>query len=186
MDAFKVLEIQFQTFTKSRIYLDDEYVIMTCKYFLEYTKLEIREFRDTLIQRMESVKKSIDKRAVHKREYDSRVNERQMQKTKEKIDTSKALDASLVNTESIRTESGKQDTSSSSGNDVDANDEDIKHKEQTLDLNVGTPFNMKKERIKVWIKENVISGRPMLHETTLIKEISARPKSQGNQCLLTS
>ncbi|GJU43087.1 hypothetical protein Tco_1200353 [Tanacetum coccineum] len=71
---------------------------------------------------MESVKKSIDERAQHKREYDNRVNERQMQKTEEKVDTSKALDASLVYTESSRTESGKQDTSSSSGNDIDAND----------------------------------------------------------------
>ncbi|GKA79961.1 retrovirus-related pol polyprotein from transposon TNT 1-94 [Tanacetum coccineum] len=65
------------------------------KYFLEYTQLEIREFRDTLIQHMESVKKSIDKRALHKREYDSRVNERQMQTTEEKVDTSKALDANI-------------------------------------------------------------------------------------------
>ncbi|GKD61312.1 hypothetical protein Tco_1298821 [Tanacetum coccineum] len=44
----------------------------TFKYFLEYTQLEIREFRDTLIQHMEYVKKSIDKRALHKREYDTR------------------------------------------------------------------------------------------------------------------
>ncbi|GJX58245.1 gag-pol polyprotein [Tanacetum coccineum] len=44
--------------------------------------------------------KSIDKRALHKREYDIRVNERQMQTTKEKFDTSKALDASLVDTKS--------------------------------------------------------------------------------------
>ncbi|GJY53048.1 hypothetical protein Tco_0444712 [Tanacetum coccineum] len=87
---------------------------------------KIPEFRDTLIQHMESVKKSIDKRALHKREYDSRVNERQMQKTKENVDTSKALDASLVNTESSGTESRKQDTSSSSGNDVDADDAYIK------------------------------------------------------------
>ncbi|GKA24148.1 hypothetical protein Tco_0710181 [Tanacetum coccineum] len=119
MAAFKVLETQFQMFIKSRIYLDDEYVIMTRKYFLEYTQLEIREFRDTLIQHMESVKKSIDKRALHKREYDSRVNERQMQTTKENVDTSKAMDASLVNTKSSGTESGKQDTSSNLGNDVD-------------------------------------------------------------------
>nr|GEV60543.1 copia protein [Tanacetum cinerariifolium] len=56
----------------------------------------------------------------------ARVNERQMQTTEEKVDTSKALDASLVNTESSETESGKQDTSSSSGNDVDADDADIK------------------------------------------------------------
>ncbi|GJS23816.1 hypothetical protein Tco_0452448 [Tanacetum coccineum] len=75
---------------------------------------------------MKYVKKSIDKRALHKREYDSRVNERQMHKTEEKVDTSKTLDASLVNTESRGTESGKQDTSSSSGNDVDADDADIK------------------------------------------------------------
>ncbi|GJW56844.1 hypothetical protein Tco_0103575 [Tanacetum coccineum] len=45
---------------------------------------------------MESVKKSIDERALHKREYDSRVNERQMQTKEGKVDTSKALDANLV------------------------------------------------------------------------------------------
>ncbi|GJU14230.1 hypothetical protein Tco_1142196 [Tanacetum coccineum] len=66
-------------FIKSRIYLDDEYVVMTRNYFLQYTQLAIPEFRDTLIQHMESVKKSIDERAMHKREYDTRVNERQLQ-----------------------------------------------------------------------------------------------------------
>ncbi|GKA76052.1 hypothetical protein Tco_0782430 [Tanacetum coccineum] len=29
--------------------------------------------------------------------------------------------------------------------------------EQNLDLSAGTPFNLKKERIKTWIKDNVIS-----------------------------
>nr|GEY56667.1 hypothetical protein [Tanacetum cinerariifolium] len=61
---------------------------------------------------MESVKKSIDKRALHKREYDNWVNERQMQTTEEKVDTGKALDVSLVDTESSGTESKEQDTSS--------------------------------------------------------------------------
>ncbi|GJV03672.1 hypothetical protein Tco_1337241 [Tanacetum coccineum] len=69
--SFKVLETQFQMFIKSRIYLDDEYVDMIRNKFLQYTRLEIPEFRDTLIQHMESVKKSIDERAQHKREYDS-------------------------------------------------------------------------------------------------------------------
>ncbi|GJW76642.1 hypothetical protein Tco_0138324 [Tanacetum coccineum] len=46
--------------------------------------------------------------------------------------------------------------------------------EQTLDLNADTPFNLKKERIKVRIKENVIYGRPRLHGIALIQEISAR------------
>ncbi|GJS17703.1 hypothetical protein Tco_0412175 [Tanacetum coccineum] len=122
MANFKVIETQFQTFIKSQIYLDDEYVIMTRKYFLEYTQLEILEFCDTL----EYVKKSIDKRALHKRDYDSRVNERQMQTLVENVDTSKALDASLVDTESSGTKFEKQDTSSRSGNDAHADDADIR------------------------------------------------------------
>nr|GEY93682.1 hypothetical protein [Tanacetum cinerariifolium] len=75
---------------------------------------------------MESVKKLIDKRALHKREYNNKVNERQMQKIEEKVNTSKTLDASLVNTKSNGIKSGKHDTSSSLGNDVDADDADIK------------------------------------------------------------
>ncbi|GJY20918.1 hypothetical protein Tco_0393484 [Tanacetum coccineum] len=75
---------------------------------------------------MESVKKSIDERAHHKREYDNRVNERQMQSKEEKVDSSKALNVGLVITESSGTESDKQDTSSRSGNDTDALDADIR------------------------------------------------------------
>ncbi|GJX09989.1 hypothetical protein Tco_0199848 [Tanacetum coccineum] len=45
---------------------------------------KILEFGDTLIQHIESVKKSIDKRALHKREYDSWVNERHIQTIAEK------------------------------------------------------------------------------------------------------
>ncbi|GKE01897.1 hypothetical protein Tco_1389880 [Tanacetum coccineum] len=100
MASFKVLEKQFQMFIKSQMYLDDEFVVMTRNYFLQYTQLSIPEFRDTLIQHMELVKKSIDERVLHKREYDTRVNERQIQITEGKVDTGKALDASLVNTES--------------------------------------------------------------------------------------
>ncbi|GJV64809.1 hypothetical protein Tco_1475637 [Tanacetum coccineum] len=103
MASFKVLETQFQMFIKSRMYLDDEFVVMTRNYFLQYTQLAIPEFRDTLIQHMESVKKSIDERAKHKQEYNSWVNERQMQTTEDKVDSSKALDASLIDTESSGT-----------------------------------------------------------------------------------
>nr|GEW49177.1 retrovirus-related Pol polyprotein from transposon TNT 1-94 [Tanacetum cinerariifolium] len=49
-----------------------------------------------------------------------------MQTKKEKVDLSKALDASLVDTESSRTESREHDTSSSSGNDAYAVDADIR------------------------------------------------------------
>ncbi|GJW74478.1 hypothetical protein Tco_0133848 [Tanacetum coccineum] len=84
---------------------------MTRNYFLQYTQLDIPEFRETLVQFMEYVKKSIDERTLHKMEYDSRVNERQTQTTEEKIDTSNALDAldaSSVIIESNGTESQKQ------------------------------------------------------------------------------
>ncbi|GKB17913.1 hypothetical protein Tco_0851836, partial [Tanacetum coccineum] len=96
MASFKVLETQFQMFINSQIYLNDEYIVMTRNYFLEYTRLDIPEFRDTLIQNMDYVKKSIEKRALHKMEYDSRVNERLTQTTEEKVDSSKALCRILV------------------------------------------------------------------------------------------
>nr|GEU93132.1 retrovirus-related Pol polyprotein from transposon TNT 1-94 [Tanacetum cinerariifolium] len=126
MVAFNVLETQFQMFIMNQDYLNDEYVAMTHSYFLQYTGQAILEFHDTLIQHLESVKKSIDERLQLKREYDSWVNERQMQTTEEKVDTSQALDASSVDTESSRTESKEQDTSSRSGNDAHDDDVDIK------------------------------------------------------------
>nr|GEW77505.1 hypothetical protein [Tanacetum cinerariifolium] len=105
MAAFNVLETQFQIFITSRIYLDDEYVAMTRSYFIQYTQLAILEFRDTLIQHLASVKKSIDKK---------------------KVDTSKALDASLVDTKSSGTESKEHDTSSRTKNDAHDDDADIR------------------------------------------------------------
>nr|GEV94308.1 hypothetical protein [Tanacetum cinerariifolium] len=67
MAAFNVLETQFQMFITSQIYLDDEYVAMTRNYFIQYTQQAISKFHDTLIQYLESVKKSINERAQHKR-----------------------------------------------------------------------------------------------------------------------
>ncbi|GKC51909.1 hypothetical protein Tco_1074654 [Tanacetum coccineum] len=93
MASFKVLETQFQMFIKSKIYLDDEYVVMARNYVLQYTQLEILEFRDTT---------NADNR--------------------DKVDSSKALDASLVDTESSGTALKEQYTSSRSGNDANADD----------------------------------------------------------------
>ncbi|GJX19033.1 hypothetical protein Tco_0221710 [Tanacetum coccineum] len=84
---------------------------MTRNYVLQYTQLAIPEFRDILIQHMESVKKLIDEREKHKQEYNSWVNERQMQTTEDKVGSSKALDASLVDTESSGTTLKEHDTS---------------------------------------------------------------------------
>ncbi|GJU04356.1 retrovirus-related pol polyprotein from transposon TNT 1-94 [Tanacetum coccineum] len=54
---------------------------------------------------MGSVKKSIYERALHKYEYDSMVNERKMRTQERRVDMVKALDASLVVTESSGTKS---------------------------------------------------------------------------------
>nr|GEV09416.1 integrase, catalytic region, zinc finger, CCHC-type, peptidase aspartic, catalytic [Tanacetum cinerariifolium] len=80
------------------------------------------------------VLKSINERAQHKREYDNWVNERQMQTTKENVDTSKVLDASLVDKESSKTESKEQDTSSRPVNDAHDDYADIRpiHDEEPM------------------------------------------------------
>ncbi|GKD89224.1 hypothetical protein Tco_1364731 [Tanacetum coccineum] len=66
MDAFRVLMTQFQTFIKEQYYFIGFDDLMISKYFLAYTRTEVQQFRNTLIQHMESVKKSIDERAQHK------------------------------------------------------------------------------------------------------------------------
>ncbi|GJY76940.1 hypothetical protein Tco_0482056 [Tanacetum coccineum] len=87
---------------------------------------------------MESVKKSIGERAQHKMEYESRVNERQIQTKEEKTDTSNALDAldaSSVIIESKGTESKEQDTSSRSGNDAHHTEQPEFNNEGKVDQN---------------------------------------------------
>ncbi|GJX50131.1 hypothetical protein Tco_0276976 [Tanacetum coccineum] len=73
-----------------------------------------------------NVKKSIAERTRHQRQYERRVNKRQMQTQESKIDTGKALDNGLVVMDSNGIESKEQDDSSRSRNDTDADDADIK------------------------------------------------------------
>nr|GFA07102.1 hypothetical protein [Tanacetum cinerariifolium] len=95
---------------------------MTNKSFSEYTRIKAKDFKDTLLKHMSSVKKSIVKRARHERQYDRRVNETQMQMQEGEVNRGKALDADLIVLESSRTESEKHDTSSKSRNDTHAED----------------------------------------------------------------
>ncbi|GJX36500.1 hypothetical protein Tco_0248057 [Tanacetum coccineum] len=125
MAAFWVVNNQFQKFIDSQFTLDYDSQI-TDKYFVEYTRIEVKHFRDTLLQHMGNVKKSVAERTRHQRQYDRRVNKRPMQTQESKIDTSKVVDADLVVTERSGTESEVQDGSSRSGNDTDAEDADIR------------------------------------------------------------
>ncbi|GJY90909.1 hypothetical protein Tco_0506105 [Tanacetum coccineum] len=72
------------------------------------------------------VKKSIAERTRYKREYESMVNERQLQTQEGKVDMVKALDVNLAVTESSGTESVNQYESDSSRNDTFIDDANIK------------------------------------------------------------
>ncbi|GKA84235.1 hypothetical protein Tco_0805830 [Tanacetum coccineum] len=94
MAAFWVINKQFQQFIDSKYTLDYDSK-MTNKYFVEYTGIEVKHFRDTLLQHMGNVKKYVAERTRHQRQYDRRVNKRQLQMQESKIDTGKALDNGL-------------------------------------------------------------------------------------------
>ncbi|GJV31764.1 hypothetical protein Tco_1392164 [Tanacetum coccineum] len=74
---------------------------------------------------MSNVKKSFAERTRHKRQYDRRVNKRQMHTQESKVDTSKALNAVLVVTESSGTKSEVHDIRSRSENDANADTKPI-------------------------------------------------------------
>ncbi|GJR44732.1 zinc finger, CCHC-type containing protein [Tanacetum coccineum] len=65
----------------------------------------VQHFRDTLLQHLGNVKKSVAERTRHQRQYERRVNKRQMQTQESMIHTGKAVDTSLVVMERNGTES---------------------------------------------------------------------------------
>nr|GEW30633.1 hypothetical protein [Tanacetum cinerariifolium] len=125
MAAFWVVNNQFQKFIDSQFTLDYDSQMID-KYFVEYIRIEVKHFRDTLLQNIGNVKKSVAKRTRHQRQYDGRVNKRQMQTQESKIDMGKAVDDDLVVTERNGTESEVQDDNNKLGNDTDADDADIR------------------------------------------------------------
>nr|GFB40464.1 hypothetical protein [Tanacetum cinerariifolium] len=94
--------------------------------------------------------------------------------TKEEIDTSKALDASLVNTHYSRTEFGKQDTSSRLRNDAHADDADIRpiydaepmdEVQTTAEINVFATRQHHTEQPEFNNKEEVDQNTKQCHDT---------------------
>nr|GEW17118.1 hypothetical protein [Tanacetum cinerariifolium] len=117
MTAFRDVNNQFQKFIDSQVTLDYDSQ-MTEKYFVEYTGIEVKHFRDTLLQHMENVKKFVLERARHQRKYARRVNKRLMQMQESNIDMGKAVNDDLVVPKSSETESEVQDVNSSSNDMV--------------------------------------------------------------------
>nr|GEY34245.1 hypothetical protein [Tanacetum cinerariifolium] len=125
---------------------------MTDKYFVEYTGIDVKHVKDTLLQHMGIVKKFVVERTHNQRQYDRRVNKSQLQMQESKIDTGKAVDADLVVIESNGTESEVQDDSSKSGKDTDADDADIRpvYDEEPMaeEVNSRTKVQSHKTRIR--------------------------------------
>ncbi|GJT64794.1 hypothetical protein Tco_1016274 [Tanacetum coccineum] len=65
MAAFWVVNNQFQKFTDLQFTLDHDSQIVD-KYFVEYTGIEVKHFRDTLLQHMGNIKKSVAERTCPK------------------------------------------------------------------------------------------------------------------------
>nr|GEW28346.1 hypothetical protein [Tanacetum cinerariifolium] len=128
---------------------------------------------------MGNVKKFVAKRAHHQRQYERRVNNRQMQMQKSKINLgsaldvvlSQALDADFVVMESNRTESGMHDTSSSSGNYITlVVDENIRR------VNDQVPF----AEVQLTAQHNVLANEQQhtdqskpIYDTYLLKKVDS-------------
>ncbi|GJW52954.1 hypothetical protein Tco_0097039 [Tanacetum coccineum] len=114
---------------------DQDVQTFTCSMLLNLDQLEQQlvkeEFQETgsmdafRVLKTQFQTESILERAKHKREKDRRVNDRMMQSKERKDNSSKALDADLVVTESNETESERHVLSSRSGNDTHTDDADI-------------------------------------------------------------
>nr|GEY24933.1 hypothetical protein [Tanacetum cinerariifolium] len=95
---------------------------------------------------MGNVKKFVAERICHQRQYDRRLNKRQMQMQESKIDMGKAVDADLVVTESSGIELEVDDSEPTHGSNVDI--PNIHKCKQTLDLSAGTSLTgQQKQRI---------------------------------------
>nr|GEV16663.1 uncharacterized mitochondrial protein AtMg00810-like [Tanacetum cinerariifolium] len=119
---------------------------MTEKLFAEYTGIKVKKFRETLLLHIGNVKKFVAERTRHKRQYDKRMKERQMQPKESKVVSSKALDASLVVTECSGTKSDEHITRSSSGTYIthvmDADIRPVNNQEPSAEVHLTAQHNV--------------------------------------------
>ncbi|GJZ55496.1 retrovirus-related pol polyprotein from transposon TNT 1-94 [Tanacetum coccineum] len=172
MAAFWVLNNQFQKFIDWQHFLDYDSE-MTEKLFAEYTGIQVKQFRETLLLHMANVKKSVAERTHHKRQYDRRMKERQMQSRESKVVSSKALDASLVVTECSGTKSDEHITSSSSGTYIThVVDADIR----PVNDQVPSAENIENADLKAQIQEKVFANAALKNELRKLKGNSVDTK----------
>ncbi|GJY73284.1 hypothetical protein Tco_0477715 [Tanacetum coccineum] len=138
-------------------------------------------FRDELIQHMENVKKSVAERTCHQRQYERRVNKRQMQTHEGKVDSSKAFDVSLVVTECSGTKLDKHDTSSSSGNyithAVDVDIRPVNDQVPSAEVHLTTQHN-----VLANVQQHTNQSEPS-YDTYLLEKVDSNTTSDStNMC----
>nr|GEX46860.1 hypothetical protein [Tanacetum cinerariifolium] len=144
MAAFWVLNNQFQKFIDWQYYLDYDGET-TEMLFAEYIGIKVKQFRETLLLHMGNVKKYVVERIRLKKQYDRRMNERQMQSRESKVVSSKALDVSLVVTECSGTKSDEHITSSRKGFTIAALKNELrKLKGNSVDTKFAKPSILRK------------------------------------------
>nr|GEW23085.1 hypothetical protein [Tanacetum cinerariifolium] len=183
--AFASLFVQdVQTFTGTMLLnLDQLEKQLDKEEFQEERSMAAFWFRETLLQHMDNVKKSVAaERTHHKRQYDIRMNERHMQSRESKVVSSKALDDSLVVTECSRTKSDEHITCSSSGtyitHVVDAYIRPINNQKSSAEISKGYRFSPN--------KFSVVDEKPNTPRSCLRWKSTGRIfKTTGLRCIPT-
>ncbi|GJX20584.1 hypothetical protein Tco_0223261 [Tanacetum coccineum] len=155
-------------------------------------QLDREEFQET--ESIGAFRKSIDERAQHKRENNRRVNDRVMQSKEGKVDSSTALDAGLVVTESNETESERHVSSSRSGKDTHAEDAEvhfaIPEKERIRSLFADksdiseTKAPLSKKR-RVYTLQCALSSKREISSVNPVKEILLKLNLPDHRSILT-
>nr|GEW56698.1 hypothetical protein [Tanacetum cinerariifolium] len=118
-----IIEPDFKNLNKNDI--EDMYLLIMNGKLSSYV-LSHHAHADLQYSASSSHESPADPHTLPATELLSRVNERHMQTIEEKVDKSKALDASSVDTESSRTDLKEHDTSSRPGNDAHDDDAEIR------------------------------------------------------------
>ncbi|GJV71930.1 putative ribonuclease H-like domain-containing protein [Tanacetum coccineum] len=154
---------------------------MTEKLFAEYTRIQVKQFRETLLLHMANVKKSVAERTHHKRQYDRRMKERQIQSRESKVVSSKALDASLVVTECSGTKSDEHITSSSSGtyitHVVDADIRPVNDQVPSAEVHLTTQHN-----VLANVQQHTNQSEPS-YDTYLLEKVDSNTTPDSNKLL---
>nr|GEY38748.1 hypothetical protein [Tanacetum cinerariifolium] len=171
-----------ETFTSTIFLYVDQ---MKNKSFLEYTRIKAKDFRDTLLKHMSSIKKSNAERAGHRRQYDRKVNAIRMQRQEGEVDRGITLEVGLIITECSGTKSNKQDTSNSSGNHtthaVDADIRPVNDQEPFLRTELVVEGSKKDEATKGSLKR---TGEELEQENTKKQKMEDDKESlKLKQCL---